>query len=199
MSGIAGIYQKNGAPLDSTVLRQMIDALSHRGGEGCETWGEGPVGLAIDQRKLLSEDCDYTLPLNVDDYVIVADARIDNREELLRQFDEPPHTWPHISDSLVILKSYAKWGAECPERLHGDFVFVIWDPHTKRLFCARDRIGVRPFYYVSTPELFCFASEIKALHRHPAVGRDLDEIRLANYIMARFEDKERTFYRQISR
>ena len=70
----------------------------------------------------------------------------------------------NVSDSYFILKSYEKWGEKCPEYLLGDFAFAIWDKNKEKLFCARDHMGVKPFYYYLDENIFVFGTEIKALY-----------------------------------
>ena len=105
----------------------------------------------------------------------------------------------NISDSYFILKSYEKWGEQCPKHLLGDFVFVIWDKIRKEIFCARDHFGVKPFYYYLSNETFLFSSEINALKYHDEVGSDYNNIRIATYLVPLAENREYTFYESIKR
>jgi asparagine synthase (glutamine-hydrolysing) len=105
-----------------------------------------------------------------------------------------------ISDSLIILEAYKKWGEEAPAYLIGDFVFAIWDKCERKLFAARDPLGVKHFYYYFEPgKLFALASEIKALFQIKGLRRELDEQQLADYLVVNSEDKESTFFRNIKR
>ena len=80
-----------------------------------------------------------------------------------------------LSDSALILMSYARWGAACPEHLLGDYAFALWDPKRQFLFCARDHIGTRPFYYAQSPERFVFASDIDSVLAAPGISGEYDE------------------------
>jgi asparagine synthase (glutamine-hydrolysing) len=132
--------------------------------------------------------------------VLTADARIDNRAELISALDLTAYSRETLSDSALILHAYARWGENCPEKLLGDFAFVVWDEHRQRLFCARDHFGIKPFYYYHRPgQLFVCASEIKALLSLAAVPRRLNELRVAEYLVPIFEDKTITLYRDIHR
>jgi asparagine synthase (glutamine-hydrolysing) len=142
------------------------------------------------------------LPSVRGDLAITADARIDNREELMRALnltDDRPRE--AVSDSDLILGAYEKWGERCPERLLGDFAFAVWDGRRGVLFCARDHMGVKPFYYYyhRPGRLFAFGSEIKALLCVEGVPRRLNEVMVANYLLPTLEDKTITFYRDIWR
>jgi len=131
--------------------------------------------------------------------ILTADARLDNRDELISTLDlsDRPPEW--ISDGELILRAYEKWGTYCPEKLLGDFAFAVWDRGRQLLFCARDHFGVKPFYYYCSGRSFLFASEIKALLRLSEVRRRLNEERVGEYLAGMFDDKAATFYQDISR
>ena len=95
-----------------------------------------------------------------------------------------------------ILKAYEKWGEKCPENLLGDFAFAIWDKNKEQLFCARDHMGVKPFYYYLDDDNFLFATEIKALFSIPGVPYELNKIKVAFYLMRDIQDNEYTFYKK---
>jgi asparagine synthase (glutamine-hydrolysing) len=141
------------------------------------------------------------LPLvsHAGDIVLTADARIDNREELIALLDLTDCPATEIADSQLILAAYEKWDEHCAERLLGDFAFSIWDGRRQRLFCARDHLGIKPYYYYRSARMFVFASEIKAILSLSAVPRHLNEERLADHIEGSFEDRTITFYRDILR
>ncbi len=125
--------------------------------------------------------------------IITADARIDNRKELSEELDI--ENIEEVSDSYFILKSYEKWGEKCPEHLLGDFAFAIWDEKEEKLFCARDHMGIKPFYYYLNDDIFVFGTEIKALFDVPNVPYQLNKIKVALYLMD-IEDNKLTFYRK---
>ena len=143
------------------------------------------------------ESLHETLPFEEENLIITADARIDNRKELLEKLDI--ENKEKISDSYFILKAYQKWDEKCPEKLLGDFVFVIWDKNNKKLFCARDHMGVKPFSYYLSDDLFLFASEIKALFAITNLPLKLNETYLSNYLTLINTDRSSTFYENISR
>jgi asparagine synthase (glutamine-hydrolysing) len=103
--------------------------------------------------------------------VITADVRLDNRPELLNALDLGEQG-PVAGDAGLILAAYLAWGTACVERFLGDFAFAIWDPRQRRLFCARDHLGMRPFYYHhSACRFFAFASEPLAILELPQAPR----------------------------
>ncbi len=105
------------------------------------------------------------------------------------------------SDAELVLRAYECWGEDCPNRLLGDFAFAIWDARNQRLFCARDYVGVKPFYYHRSASFFAFGSEIRAVLALDAVPRRLNESRLADFLVEELdrEDEESTFYQDVQR
>jgi len=132
------------------------------------------------------------------DVAITADARIDNRQRLFDVLDvtTAPERTP---DSQLILSAYEAWGERCLEQLVGAFAFAIWDEPNERVFCARDHVGIKPFYYYHSEEVFAFGSEIKALLCLDEVPRQLNEIRVGEYLTSAFDDTEITFYKDVLR
>ena len=201
MSGIVGIFHRDGQPVDPADLRRMVDILAHRGPDGAAIWHDGSVGLGHLMLQTTPESLHEILPWTNGrgDLTITADARIDNRDELFRRLrlDDRPRN--EVPDSHLILAAYEKWGENCPDYLLGDFAFAVWDGREQRLFCARDHFGVRPFYYHTANGLFLFASEIKSLFTLGAVPDDVDEIQIGDFLTGLFESTERTFYPAIRR
>jgi asparagine synthase (glutamine-hydrolysing) len=182
-------------------LGRMVEILAHRGPDGAEIWREGPVGLGHRMLWTTPESLHEKLPLvnRIGDLVITADARIDNRDELIATLGLTDRPSQELADSQLILAAYEKWGERCPEKLLGDFVFAIWDRRKQVLFCARDHFGIKPFYYYRTDRLFAFASEIKALFCLSEVPRRLDEVRVGYHLTMIVEDNALTFYQDIFR
>ncbi|MBV1767746.1 MAG: hypothetical protein KUA29_05530, partial [Methanobacterium sp.] len=196
MSAITGIFYRKGKKVDPQLMERMNDKLSHRGVDGSHIWVEDNVGLGHQMLHTTPESLHEELPFIEDDLVITADARIDNREELADELgiDEVET----VSDSYFILKAYDMWGEDCPDKLLGDFAFAIWDKKKEILFCARDHMGVKPFYYYVDEEMFVFGTEIKALFEVEGVPREKDEKRIALALMVDdFQERERTFYKEI--
>ena len=179
----------------------MTDVLAHRGPDGQGVWSDGPIGLGHRMLWTSPHPQRERLPLvsTTGDLVLTADARIDNRRELLSALGRGAGTTPHITDSELILAAYERWGERCAEKLLGDFAFAIWDRRRRTVFCARDHFGVKPFYYHCSGRAFVFASEIKALLRVPEVPRRLNEVRVGEYLAGLFEDTTITFYQGILR
>ena len=201
MSGIVGIHYLDGRPVDRENLTKMVDILAHRGPDGADIWVDGCVGFGHRMLWTTPESLIEKLPLvnQRGDLVITADARIDNRDELIAALQINNRTADKITDSDLILAAYEKWGEDCPQHLLGDFAFAIWDERKQILFCARDHFGVKPFYYYRSDKIFVFASEIKALLRLAQVPRQTNELGIGLYLVGISEDEEITLYQDIRR
>jgi asparagine synthase (glutamine-hydrolysing) len=202
MSGIAGIYYLDGRPVDTEVDR-MVDVMKHRGPDEQATWSDGTIGLGHCMLHTTPESLHASLPQEgaQSGCVITADARIDNRKDLIQNLRLSSGRDQVVPDSTLILHAYEKWGRDCVDHLLGAFAFVIWDPRERCFFCAQDHFGIRPlFYYHEEERLFAFASEIKPLFQIEAVPETLNKVRVAEHLMAPVEeDVTRTFYKEIRR
>jgi asparagine synthase (glutamine-hydrolysing) len=201
MSGIAGVFYRKGQALDPKVLDQMLHSMSHRGPDGAGAWRESSIGLAHRAFHTTPESINEKPPVmdRSGDYALTADARIDNREELLDAVGLDRLSGRSVGDGELILAAYKKWGEKCPQWLLGDFAFAIWDRRRRVLFCARDHMGLKPFYYHLSGHLFVFASEIKALLCVPHVPRRLNEVMVADHLARNSQDKTITFYKDVLR
>ena len=201
VSGIVGIYYSDGRPVCRGELEKMNSILAHRGPDGGAVWCDGAIGLGHRMLHTTPESLHEGLPLvdQAAELVITADARIDNREELMSLLDVRERASGEMADSRIILAAYEKWGEGCTERLLGDFAFAIWDGRRRRLFCARDPMGVKPFYYYHVAGTFIFASEIKAILSLKEVPRKLNEVKLADYLVPIFNDQVSSYYQDIFR
>ena len=201
MSGIAGVYYLDGRPLTPSTIETMLSRIAHRGPDGHGIWCRGSVGMGHCMLWTTPESVHERQPkLNsAADLILTADARIDNREELIRSLGLVSPSTQTITDGQIILGAYERWKSDCPAKLVGDFAFTIWDAREQLLFCARDPVGARPFYYYHAPGCFAFASEIKALLTLKDVPNRLNETQLAHYLSLQFEDGESTFFQGIFR
>jgi asparagine synthase (glutamine-hydrolysing) len=199
MSAITGIFYRNGRKVKPRIIKKMNDKLSHRGPNGSSVWSDGPVGLGHQMLWTTPESLHEKLPFydNTAGLVITADSRIDNRKDLSEDLEINDNE--EISDSYFILKAYEKWGENCPKHLLGDFAFAIWDENHEKLFCARDHFGVKPFNYYLSDNLFCFSTEIKAIHCIPEVLCKLNQLMAAFYLIPNVEIDNLTFYEEILR
>jgi len=197
MSAITGIFYRNGQTVKPELIKKMNNKLSHRGPDGSEIWSDGPLAFGHQMLWTTTESLHEKLPFHDEKagLVITADARIDNRKELSKELDIEDKK--EISDSYYILKSYEKWGEKCPKYLLGDFAFVIWDENEEKLFCARDHMGIKSFYYYLDENIFAFGTEIKALFTIPEVPYKLNKRKLALFLIRDILDQNMTFYEMV--
>lgn len=129
---------------------------------------------------------------------IVFNGEVYNYRELREQLKSLGHTFRSDSDTEVILAAYTEWGVDCLPRFNGMFAFALWDSERHLLFCARDRFGVKPFYYCQQDGFFAFASELKSLIQHPAVGRTPNDQAIFDYLALGVSDHtEQTFFARV--
>ena len=116
------------------------------------------------------------------DCALVGDVRLDDREALRGVLGASGSVGTALDDRALILRAWMRWGRECPNHLLGDYAFAVWDARTRSLFCARDPVGCRPFYYALTSDRFIFASTIEAVLAAPGVSDALDERMVASHL-----------------
>jgi asparagine synthase (glutamine-hydrolysing) len=202
MSGFCGAVDFTGAPIEPGILLKMAAVSRGLGAHGAfsgRTRGGMLCHLSFNAtpRSLTEQQIIRT----ADEAIwLVADVRLDNRPELISQLaahdllreDEP-------SDAAVLLAAYSLWGTTCPKYLLGDFAFVVWDDRKRRLFFARDPLGIKPLHYARIGSLVCFGSEAQQVLQHPMVPRRLDQQTIADYLGEAREDPERTFFLDVRR
>ncbi|OFV95345.1 MAG: asparagine synthase (glutamine-hydrolyzing) [Acidobacteria bacterium RIFCSPLOWO2_12_FULL_54_10] len=184
MSGIAGIFNLDGCPADETLLRRMTETIAHRGPDGSGHWLKGPIGLGHRMLHTTPESLLETQPLTDESgaFTITLDGRVDNREELRSALEANGWKLRSETDTELVLRAYQCWGEECPEKIRGDFAFATWDARNQELFCARDIMGIKSFYYQSDSRTFRFASELHQILEDPAVLRQPNEEAVAHYL-----------------
>jgi asparagine synthase (glutamine-hydrolysing) len=166
MCGIAGILNFRGK-VDPVVLDHFTDSLAHRGPDGRGIFIDNSIGLGHRRLAILDLSDAGKCPMAYGGkdgkrYWITYNGEIYNFLELRNELKKLGYTFRTETDTEVILASYAKWGKDCLLRFNGMWAFAIWDSTEQKLFIARDRFGIKPLYYATTPEHFIFASEIKA-------------------------------------
>jgi len=184
MCGIAGQFVLNGGEADADLVAAMAERLRHRGPDGEGTCFSGPVGLAHRRLAIIDLSDEGRQPMANEDgsLWIVFNGEVYNYLELREDLRALGHRFATATDTEVILHAYEEWGRDCLHRFNGMWAFAIWDNRRRELFCARDRLGVKPLYYTLAGESFLFASEIKALLAHPAVGRKPNDRMLATFL-----------------
>ena len=164
---------------------QMAERIGHRGPDGVQFLNRANVSLGYLHLNVTRESFQEAQPLtNERGNILVSDARIDNRRELLELLQLPVESnGESIPDSHLILAAYEKWRTKCLDYLVGDFAFAIWEPATQTLFCGRDHSGVRPLFFHYVPgKYLLFASEIKAFWAFGPLEKKINDRHVANYL-----------------
>ena len=176
MSAVFGILNLDGRPVEIEDLECMQRSMAHWGPQGTRIWHQGPVGLGSLLLHSTAESQIETLPLQSQDgrTVLTAAARLDNRDELSRQFGVSAAECALLPDSTLILMAYERWGKQCPQHLLGDWVLAVWDATLQQLFLARDHFGTGGLFYYREGQSFAFASSIKGLLSLPGMPRRLN-------------------------
>ena len=175
MCGIAGIVKQNSAPVERALLQRMIGMVNHRGPDAAGFHLSGSVGLAHARLSIIDLGGGHQPMHNEDKTVwITFNGEIFNYVELREDLLKKGHRFQTQSDTEVIIHLYEEKGEDCVQYLNGQWAFAIWDSRSARLFLSRDRVGVRPLFYATTPEGFAFASEIKSLLAVPSMRRAID-------------------------
>lgn len=191
MCGIAGIYNLNRESVPTGLLKSMTDAIAHRGPDGEGFYTDGPVGLG--HRRLaiidLSPAGQEPMANESADLIITYNGEVYNFQELRVELQALGHRFQSKTDCEVVVHAYEQWGEECINRFNGMFAFAIYDRRPAinddsrpgRMFIARDRYGIKPLYYYHDGDVFLFASEVKALLKHPQVQTQLCLPALSEY------------------
>ena len=199
MGGIALVYSRDGAPVEDTALGPMVDALWHRGPDGCDRVVLGPLGMAHQHFWTTPEELGERQPLSDPDVglTLAFDGRLDNRHELLRALGLHGQETRGLSDAALTMRAYGRWREACFVRLLGSFAFALYDAGERQLFCVRDPLGDSTLYYHQSAQRFIAASEPGALLTQAGVSDTLDETSLAAYFAGRTADHGRTLLEQV--
>jgi asparagine synthase (glutamine-hydrolysing) len=203
MCGITGVMTFGGRPIDMGTLERMTATLAHRGpdAQGVVRLATGPVEVALGHTRLriidLSPAAEQPMQ-NADASISVTfNGEIYNYRELRAELVAQGVRFRSASDTEVIVHLYEREGEACLDRLDGMFALAIWDARRRRLVLARDRVGKKPLYYAERPNFFAFASEIKALLRHPAVDTEMNVSAVPAFFLYGYVPNPATMYRGI--
>ncbi|WP_263840171.1 asparagine synthase (glutamine-hydrolyzing) [Salinibacter sp.] len=203
MSGIAGILY----PSRTDDLRSRVDAMTrsvaHRGPDHQAIWirDEGHVALGHTLLATTPEAEYENQPLRVlsDRVSITADLRIDNRDSLIRSLRLGDEADKNLTDPYLLAQSYLRWGSNCVDYIVGDYAFAIWDGRNNRLFCARDPMGVKPFYYSKSSTSFAFASETRSLLTLPSVSNRVNRRHVFAFLSGNYGRRDETYFDGLKR
>lgn len=201
MSGIAALYHPDGAPAEPSTVERMLAVIPYRAVDGLGVWHCGPVAIGHARLCTTPEASAETSPF-VDEaagLVLSMDGRLDNREELIEEVKTRGHRVLTGTDAELMLRAWQCWGTEAPARVIGDFAFALWDASKRTLFCARDPLGVKSFYYFNDPGFFLCASELHQLFQDPRVVRRPNEPAVADILVRSPVSRQETLFEGILR
>jgi asparagine synthase (glutamine-hydrolysing) len=196
MCGICGIFFANRDwRVQGDVLARMNHSITHRGPDDEGFFVEENVGLAMRRLSIIDVKTGHQPISNENrDIWIVFNGEIYNHAELRADLEKRGHQYRTRSDTETIVHLYEEYGSECVKHLRGMFAFVIWDRRKRALFAARDRLGIKPFYYRWDGKSFLFGSEIKTILQYPGVETEFDRQHLAEYLTFGYITGQQTMY-----
>jgi len=199
MCGICGIINfQNSEPVEPDVLERMTKTMSRRGPDDQGYYIDGTVGLGHRRLSIIDLATGRQPIHNEDGTVwIVFNGEIYNCRELQKDLEKAGHRFSTRTDTEVIVHAYEQYGVKCVERFNGMFAFALWDQGLRRLFIARDRVGIKPLYYCLSEKGFLFASELKAIIEHPSVVRRIDNTSLNLYLAFEYVPTPRSIFEGI--
>jgi asparagine synthase (glutamine-hydrolysing) len=200
MSGIGGVLRFDGRPVERRDLERMANALQPHGPDRAEVAVSGPLGLAHVLMRITPEDQFDRQPWRgPSGALIVADLRLDNRDDVLARLGVPPQdamAWP---DSRVVLAAWEKFGEATWPMLQGPFAVAIWNERQRTLTLARDQLGLNVVTWHKSGQLFAFATLPKGLFALADVPRELSEEKFADFLVLNHNDHASTIYRNVFR
>ena len=199
MCGICGIVELDGIRrFTEENVQAMADAIHHRGPNDEGKLISGPVGLGFRRLSIIDLAGGHQPMTNEDGTIwIVFNGEIYNHRQLRPFLESRGHRYRSNSDTETILHLYEEYGPDCVSHLRGMFAFAIWDSSQKRFFCARDRLGIKPFYYAVAGGRFLFASEIKSILELPQVRGSLNRRVLPEFLTFGYISSDETLFEGI--
>lgn len=179
MSGFVGVVRFDGGAIEEGLFRDLSERIEYRGPHRSGLWRVEHAGFAHTLLVNGPEAERDAQPVQGRGLVLVADSRVDDRATLARTLALPVD----CPDGELILAAYERWGEDCPAHLIGDFSFAIWDVARRRLFCARDRIGLRAFFFGRVDACIVFSNDLHALLSVPQLSSALNEDAIADFLM----------------
>lgn len=194
MCGIAG-FLKSDPPAGPATLERMTELIRHRGPDDAGCYEDRFIALGHRRLSIIDLAGGHQPMANEDGSIwIVYNGEIFNHADLRGGLERAGHLFRTRCDTETILHAYESYGTECVKLFRGMFAFALWDRERRTLFCARDRLGKKPFYYFWNGRLFAFASEIKALLEHPEISAALNGALLPEYLSFGYTSGEETLF-----
>lgn len=199
MCGITGVFNIKGEPVLPEILHSMTNVISHRGPDSYGYYTNRNLGFGHRRLAILDlSDAAHQPLLSKDNrYVISYNGEIYNFQDIRAELIELGFQFNSHSDTEVVLQAFAQWQEKALLRFNGMFAFAIWDNENEELFLARDRYGIKPLYYTLQNNNFIFASEIKAILKHPNYRKDIDQEALLEYFTFQNFFTNKTLFKDI--
>ena len=198
MCGIAGFVTTAPASSSEATLTRMTDAIRHRGPDDFGYYHDQWAHLGHRRLSIIDAAGGHQPMSNqAGTQWITYNGEVFNHADLRPALEEAGYGYTSHSDTETILHAYEQHGQGALEHFRGMFAFAIWDNMRRHLFCARDRLGIKPFYYFWNGQVFAFASEIKALLKHPAISPELEMELVPEMLAFGYSSDDRTLYRNI--
>lgn len=200
MSAIAGLWRFDGRPGVAADCERMLSAQRIYGPDDRRQWASGPLAMGRRLFRTLPEDIADRQPLLGRDgrLVLVADVRLDNRDDLIAALGLPAEA-SRACDAEILLACLDRWEDAALDRMVGDFAFALWDDDRRRLLLARDFLGQRPLHYHAGKDFFAFATMAKGLHALPDIPYAADEQAVAELVTLMPQAGPRSFFQDICR
>ena len=198
MCGLVAIINRCHHGIETNILKEMAAVLSHRGPDDEGMFVSNRVGLYHKRLSIIDLSAGHQ-PMTADGVTVVFNGEIYNYVELREELRNRGHGFQTNSDTEVLLRTYLEYGEEFVKQLNGMFAFVLYDSRLRRVLIARDHFGIKPLYYHITPDFCLYASEIKALLRHPCVKAEVNDEALQDYLTLQFVLGEATLFRGINK
>lgn len=199
MCGIAGILNSGRKEENKALIERMNAVLKHRGPDDQGIYVNDSIGLGMTRLSIIDLSSNGHQPMSNEygNIWIVFNGEIYNHNCIRKELESKGHRYKSNSDTESIIHLYEEYGVDCLIRLNGMFAFAIWDSVQKRLFIARDRLGIKPLYYTVINNQFCFASEIKAILCHPEIKKEIDFVAMDQYFTYGVVYPPKTIYKNI--
>ncbi len=199
MCGIAGFFSPSPTEFESDdLLLRMNSVLSHRGPDGAGIHRDGQAGLAHSRLAVIDVEGGHQPIVSEDGLTaVVLNGEIYNFRELRDELRRHGSRFRTMGDAEVLLRLYETWGEYCVHHLRGMFAFAIWDRRERKLWLARDRVGIKPLYYFWDGTRFLFGSELKAILQHAKVARKIDERAIDDFLALGYVPSPRTVFQGV--
>jgi asparagine synthase (glutamine-hydrolysing) len=198
MCGIAGFLTTSADGDSHAVLEKMTAVIHHRGPDEYGVYTDPHAFLGHRRLSIIDLSSGQQPMANEDGrFRIIYNGEIFNHASIRPELEAAGHRYRTHSDTETILHAYEQYGPDCLHKFRGMFAFALWDRVSKTLFCARDRLGIKPFYYYFDGRVFVFASEIKALLQHPSVHAEIDESSISETLGFGYVSSDRTLFRGV--